>query len=64
MFGKIILKWKINRIANALRKCDVNTQAESILQIKYVMRNLCSDDFDRKRYIDLVYKKFRESGIV
>ncbi|MCI6998033.1 MAG: hypothetical protein MR936_14950 [Eubacterium sp.] len=64
MLKIIILKWKIRRIADALRKCDEKTQTESILQIKHVLRNFCSDNSERKRFIDLVYEKFRESRLV
>lgn len=64
MIRKIILKWKIRKIIKAIKKCDSKTQNESILQIKKVLRNVCVSDDQRKKYIDLVYRSFKEKGLV
>ena len=63
MLDTIILKWKIRHIANVIRKCDIQTQEESILQIKKVLRG-CVDDQHRKKYIYSVYRGFRERGLL
>lgn len=64
MNRKIILKWKIRKIVRAIKKYDSKTQNESILQIKNVLRNVCVSDDQRKKYIDLVYRSFKEKGLV
>lgn len=64
MNRKIILKWKIRKIVRAIKKYDSETQNESILQIKNVLRNVCVSDDQRKKYIDLVYRSFKEKGFV
>ena len=64
MNRKIILKWKIRKIVKAIKKYDSKTQNESILQIKNVFRNVCVSDDQRKKYIDLVYRSFKEKGLV
>lgn len=64
MNRKIILKWKIRKIVRAIKKYDSETQNESILQIKNVLRNVCVSDDQRKKYIDLVYRSFKEKGLV
>ncbi len=64
MNRKIILKWKIRKIVGAIKKYDSKTQNKSILQIKNVLRNVCVSDDQRKKYIDLVYRSFKEKGLV
>lgn len=64
MNRKIILKWKIRKIVRAIKKYDSETQNESILQIKNVLRNVCVSDDQRKKYIDLVYRSFKEKWLV
>lgn len=64
MNRKIILKWKIRKIVKAIKKYDSKTQNESIFQIKNVLRNVCVSDDQRKKYIDLVYRSFKEKGLV
>lgn len=64
MNRKIILKWKIRKIVKAIKKYDSKTQNESILQIKNVLHNVCVSDEQRKKYIDLVYRSFKEKGLV
>lgn len=64
MNRKIILKWKIRKIVRAIKKYDSETQNESILQIKNVLHNVCVSDDQRNKYIDLVYRSFKEKGLV
>lgn len=64
MIKRFVLKWKIRKIANVLTKCDIETQKECISYIKYIMRTFCVNDHDRKRFVDMMYKIFRESELV
>lgn len=64
MFAKIFLRWKIRKIVKVIKRCDVQTQNESILQIKNILSDVCTDDKHRKKYIDFVYRSFKEKGLV
>lgn len=64
MMRKIMLKYKIRRIVNMVKKCDIDTQKECVGIIKRILYEHCKSDKERESFIIFVYRVFRKRGLL